>query len=104
MPDEADLTAVLNPHQANELTLRLVAPEDDSVADLLLQRIERHVRLMPAVGGDDAFVGLRGIIDDREKRRQVGHRAGADVGRAHIGTIPSTDAATALRSRDVGGE
>src|SRR5256885_7274288 len=44
--------------------------EDDSVANFLLQLVERHVGLVPAVGGDDAFVGLRGVVDDREDRRQ----------------------------------
>src|SRR6267143_5920866 len=81
--DEADLAAVLDAHHADERAAGLVAPERDPLADLPLQLLEGHVRLVPAVGGDDALVGPGRVIDDGKERRQVCGPAGANRRRAH---------------------
>src|SRR4051812_26026433 len=72
MADQADLAAILDAHHAGEHAVGFKTPERDALTNLPLELFEWHVRLMPAVRGDDALVSLRGVVDDREERRQVG--------------------------------
>jgi hypothetical protein len=52
--------------------------EDDAGTDLAVELVGRHVWLAPAVGGDDAPVGLGGGVDNREDRRALVVAAGPD--------------------------
>ena len=74
---------------SDQLAFRLVAKEDDSIADGLLQLLERQVGLVPAVGGDDSPVGLGRVVDDGEEGGEVGRPTGPDGGHAprYRGTI-----------------
>src|SRR3954463_9850279 len=87
MSDEGDVAAGLDAHHADDLAVRLQTPERHAFADLPRQFLERHVRLVPAVDRDYAFVSLGRVIDDREERRQIFGDAGSDRGRAHVRTI-----------------
>ena len=57
-------TSVLNPHHARELSLFFPSPEAHTIIYFVAQIVSRHVRLVPAVFGDDTVVSLRGIVDD----------------------------------------
>ena len=69
--DQRDVLNVLQPHHAGERAGVLVAPERDAVVDFVTEFLAGHVRLGPAIGGDDAFVGLRAVVDDRVDRLEV---------------------------------
>src|SRR6267378_3435880 len=93
MADEAHLAAILDAHHADERAAGLTTPERDALADLPLQLIEGHVRLVPAVRGDDALVGLRRVIDDGKERGQVRQPAGSNGRRAHCPGVYVADPA-----------
>src|SRR4051812_13993831 len=98
MADQADLAAILDAHHAREHAVGFKAPERDALANLPLQLCERHVRLMPAVRWDDALVSLRGVVDDREERRQVGHCARSNQGHVTPGSAGVTVTGTPLNA------
>ena len=88
VPDQVHLAAGLDAHHAEQLAVRLVAPEDDAVGDLALDLGNGHVGLVPAVGGDDAAVGLGGGVDDRGDRLALGGATWPDR-RAHLAAASS---------------
>src|ERR1700756_4465348 len=62
--NECYVLHVLDAHDGDYLCGIFVAPEDDPIVDFMLKFFSRHVRFGPAVRGNDAFVGLRAIVDD----------------------------------------
>jgi len=76
------ITTVLLRYHAEQLAVRLATPERHARGDLLVELRGGHVRLPPAVGGDDAAVGLGRRVDDRQDRRALVVAAGADRGHA----------------------
>src|SRR5437868_15254419 len=56
----------LNSHHTDQLTVDFVAPEPDAICDFALERLERHVGLVPAVARNGFAIRLRGFIHDRE--------------------------------------
>src|SRR6201995_4639099 len=56
--DEIHVVPGLDAHDADETRLDLVAPEGHAGGSLRVQLIAGHVRLMPAIGRDDAAVDL----------------------------------------------
>jgi hypothetical protein len=56
--DERHVAAVLYSHDADESVLFLAAVEDHAVLDLAAELETVHVRVVPAVLGYDALVGL----------------------------------------------
>src|SRR4051812_11364585 len=79
--DEVDVAHALDAHDPDERAVFLVAVEDDARGDLGVELVRGHVRVMPAVGGDDPAVGLGRRVDDREDGGAVVVVARAD--RAH---------------------
>ena len=82
MADQVDVAERLDPDHPDELAVLLPAPELDARGDLAIQLLRGHVRLVPAIGGDDAAIRLGGRIHDREDglglvvtARADGHRA-----------------------------
>ena len=99
--DQVDVADGLDPHHAEQLAVRLVAPERDSGGDLAVELLGGHVRLVPAILRDHAAVGLGGRVDDREDRAALVVTAGPDgAHRANLATAPQRRhrpyAATAL--------
>jgi hypothetical protein len=80
MADEGDVLNRLNTHHADEGARLFAGPEDDAVVDLMLQLEAGHVWLFPAISGDDASIGLGGIVDDGPDLLEVGVLAGANHG------------------------
>ena len=76
--DQGDVAAILYPHHADQLATRHASPEGDAADDLLFQLIEGHVRVVPAVGGNDASIGSRRVVDDREHGRKIIRAARTD--------------------------
>ena len=76
--DQVHVAHRLDAHDRHQLAAGLVAPERDSGGDLALELVQRHVRLVPAVGRDHAAVCLGGGVDDRGDRRALVIPAGAD--------------------------
>jgi hypothetical protein len=64
--DQGDVADGLDAHDAEQLAAGLSAPEGDPGGDLFLELAPCHVRLVPAVGGDHAAVGLGRRVDDGE--------------------------------------
>ena len=62
--NESDVADVLNAHYAGKMAAVFVTRESYAFVDFVLELVCGHVRLGPAVGGDDAFVGLSAVVDD----------------------------------------
>ena len=84
MTDEGDILNLLQAHHANQSTAVLIPPEHHAVVDLVLQLFGRHVRLGPAIGRDDALVGLRAIVDDGPHQLEVARVTAADHGQCAL--------------------
>jgi hypothetical protein len=69
--DEGYILNMLNAHDPGELAIVFVAPERDSIFDFMLEFFLRHVWVVAAIRWDDAFIGLRAIIDDGPDLRKV---------------------------------
>jgi hypothetical protein len=78
--DQIDVAHRLDSHDADQRAVGLVAPERDPGGDLAIELAQRHVRLVPAIGWDDATICLGGSVDDREDRRSLVITARADAG------------------------
>ena len=78
MADQRDVLDVLQSHHAGECAVFFVTPENDAVFDLVAEFLAGHVRLGPAIGGDDAFVGLRAIVDNLLELLEIRRCALAD--------------------------
>src|SRR5207245_1355475 len=76
--DQRDIAHLLKPHHADENTLVIAAPELDTGSDFGEEVRTLHVRLVPAVGWDDAAVGGCGLVDDGVHRRNVSVSTAAD--------------------------
>jgi hypothetical protein len=74
--DQHDVAHGLDPHHARQRVA--VAPERDAGGDLGVELAAGHVRLVPAVGRDDAAVRLGGGVDDRQDRVALVVAAGSD--------------------------
>ena len=79
--DEIDVIHGLDTHHADEHPLGLVPPEGHPRRDLGVQFLAGHVRLLPAVSGNDAAIGLGGGVDDPRiasrssgRQRRIGSR------------------------------
>ena len=68
----------LDTHDADQDAIDLNAGEPDPMGDFVLQLFHRHVWVFPAVGGNDAAVRLRSVVDDLKHPFQVVGSAGAD--------------------------
>jgi hypothetical protein len=76
--DEVDVADGLDAHDPEQRAVVLIGPERHAGRDLALEVGHRHVRLVPAVGGDHAAVGLGGGVDDLEDRVSLVLAAGPD--------------------------
>src|SRR5258708_786998 len=74
MAHQRDLSLVLYPHDAGELSFVVRHPEDDARADLAQQLVLRHVGLVPPIGRNHSPIGLGSGIDNREHRVAIGLR------------------------------
>jgi len=86
MTNESDIPHVLNldvldPHNSGEDAGGgevFKAVEQHTGVDLVMEMFSGHVRLGPAIGGDDASIGLRAFVDDGVSLIEVVRRATAD--------------------------
>ena len=78
---ERHVALVLQAHDAEHAALFLRHPEHHVGADLPRQLLRRHVRLVPAIRGYHAAIGLGRGIDDGEHLRSVGRAREPDVHR-----------------------
>src|SRR5574341_681220 len=62
--NESDIVDVLKSHHGNEVFPILNTPKTHTLLNLMPQRLAGHVRLTPAIRGDDAPVGFGGVVDD----------------------------------------
>jgi hypothetical protein len=76
--NKVDVPHGLDPHDADQLAIDLMAPELDPGRDFAIELLRRHVRLVPAIGRDDAAIGLRGGVDDPADRLALVITAAAD--------------------------
>src|SRR5216683_6752803 len=79
MADQIDVAHRLDAHHADQRVILFDTPEGDPGSDLGIELAGRHVRLMPAFGGNDATIGLRRSIDDRENGDTLVDATEADV-------------------------
>ena len=75
VPDQRNVFDVLKAHHAEQATVFGVAREAYSRGDLVLEFRARHIRLVPAIGWNHAFVGRRRVIDDFGHRWHIRGRA-----------------------------
>jgi hypothetical protein len=69
--DEVHVLHRLHAHDAHQFSVALEAPEHHAGADLFVEFVIGHVRLVPAVRWDDATIALRRLVDDGEDRGPV---------------------------------
>src|SRR5579872_3732167 len=62
---------LLKAHHAHQHLVLLACPERHAVLDCRAQFLSGHVRLGPAIGGDDTFIGARALIDDGPNRLEI---------------------------------
>ena len=72
VPHERHVVDVLDAHHADQTAAVKRAPEAHAGGDLATQLVGRHVGLVVAVGGNDAGVGGRGRVHNRDHRVEVG--------------------------------
>ena len=77
--DQVDVAHGLDAHDAQQRAVGLVAPERHPGGDLAVELVRRHVRLVPAIGGDHSAIRLGGLVHDREDRGALVVAAGANV-------------------------
>jgi len=75
--NEVDIVYRLASHHSDQVSVNFAAEEDDSALDLAAEVFHRHVRLVPAVSGNDAAISDSGIVDDLENRFEIRMSAGA---------------------------
>jgi hypothetical protein len=80
MADQRDIENVLNSHHPNGFPVLLPGPESHAGSDLLRELRSPHVRLVQAIGRNDAPIRLRGIVDDGKNGGKIGLRAGSNHG------------------------
>ena len=85
MADEVDVSNRLDTHDPDQHAVHLVSPKLNARSDLVIQFAGRHVRLVPAVGRDDASIRGGGAVDDRENRLAVVVTAPPDTHRVGVG-------------------
>ncbi len=78
VPDEGDVPDILNTHHPLQSAVGLIAPEDYTGVDLVLQLFFRHIGFMVAVGRDNPPVGLGGVVDNRVNFGEIRRPAGTD--------------------------
>jgi hypothetical protein len=66
--NERDVGHRLQPHYADHAALAPDAEKFHARAYLGAQLFARHVRLVPTIGGNDAAIGDRRVVDDGEDR------------------------------------
>src|SRR5262245_12865412 len=62
--NERDVGHGLKPHYADHAALAPDAKKSHACAHLGTQLLARHVRLVPAIGGNDSAIGERSVVDD----------------------------------------
>src|SRR4051794_41924943 len=86
--DQLHVADRLDAHDSQQLAAVVVARERDAGSELGLELLRGHIWLVPAVGGDDAAVGLGGGVHDRQNRLPVLVAPGAGPGPAGGETLP----------------
>jgi hypothetical protein len=71
MADQSHVIDRLDAHDADQDAICLNTREPDAMVNFLFQLFQRHVRFLPAVGGNHAPVCLSGVIDDLEHPFQI---------------------------------
>src|SRR5690242_7815149 len=71
VPNQRHVLHRLNTHHARKCAGLLVSPERYAGVNLMPQLFARHVRLGPAVRGNDALILLGAIIDDFPDRHEI---------------------------------
>src|SRR5688572_13576357 len=71
MTDQIDIAQRLHAHDADQSLVGLQSPELDAGSNLTAQFRFGHVGIVPSVGGNDAAVCDRGVIDDCEHGREI---------------------------------
>jgi hypothetical protein len=84
--DQIDIADGLDAHHADQSAAGRRAPERDASGDLAVELGRVHVRVVPAVGGDHAAIGLGGRIHDRQDVAAL--VAAAEPDAAHRGSLP----------------
>jgi hypothetical protein len=96
--DQVDVPYRLYAHHADQGAVPLDAPERNSARDFVVQLACRHIRLMPAISGNDAAIGLGGGVNDREDRFPLVVATAADIN--HHQLAPSFRGAARRRTRN----
>src|SRR5947209_4329546 len=82
VPNQRNILHRLNTHHARKRPGLLAAPEHHAGLNLVPQLFARHVRLGPAVLGNDALIFLRAIVDDFPHGLEITLMAWTDYGGA----------------------
>jgi hypothetical protein len=69
--DQINIADTLDAHDADQRTVRLVAPEADPGGDLPFKLVQGHIRVVPAIIGNDAAISLGGSVDDPKNRSAI---------------------------------
>jgi hypothetical protein len=70
----------LNAHHAHQRRILLVSPKRNAVLHFSAQFSPGHIWLRPAIRRDDAFVGVRAIVDDGPDQLKISFVAAVDHG------------------------
>jgi hypothetical protein len=71
VPNKIDVAFFLNTHYTGEFSVSFKPPENDAILDFVLELFPGHIRLVPSVRRNDAFVRLSGIVDDFIDRVEI---------------------------------
>jgi hypothetical protein len=69
---------LLNAHHALQRPILLVSPEHHAGLHFSAQFIPGHVWLTPAIRRDDAFIGVRAVVDDGPNQLKISFVTAAD--------------------------
>src|ERR1700693_4544468 len=68
---EGHVLDLLNAHYAHQFPGLLEAPEHNTIIELTLKFLPRHIGFCPAIGRDSSFISLRTVVSDGPNQLKI---------------------------------